>query len=162
MGDIIKTKKSDLYFIILATLFWILALIVTAWDFILFQQAIYRFRFINFVGLSSILVGIAIRRSAKKTLGKYFSIGLKTLKKHELVKHGIYKYVRHPAYTGVLLFWFGVPLLFYSPYGFLVMLLLIPCYLYRIKIEEEMLTKKFGDEYREYVKRTKKLVPFIY
>jgi len=42
------------------------------------------------------------------------------------------------------------------------MLGLIPCFLYRIKIEESMLIKKFGDEYREYTEKTKKIIPFIY
>jgi protein-S-isoprenylcysteine O-methyltransferase Ste14 len=42
------------------------------------------------------------------------------------------------------------------------MLALIPLVLYRIAIEERMLIKKFGDEYRDYAKRTKKLIPFLY
>lgn len=82
--------------------------------------------------------------------------------KHEAAIDSIYSRVRHPAYTGNLLFWFGTPLLFSSLRGFLIMLLLIPCFLYRIKIEESMLAEKFGSEYLEYVKRTKKLLPYIY
>jgi len=42
------------------------------------------------------------------------------------------------------------------------MLGLIPCFLFRIKIEENMLIEKFGDEYREYMKDTKKIIPFIF
>ena len=157
-----KTRRADWYFIIPATLVWISALSVTAWDFIQIQQAIYRFEFINLVGLGSMLLGITIRLWAKKTLGKHFSAGLRTLEKHELVTHSIYKHVRHPAYTGNFLFWFGTPLLFSSWYGFLIMPLLIPFFLYRIKIEESMLIEKFGSKYLEYMKRTKKLLPHIY
>ena len=157
-----KTKKADWYFIVPATLVWVSALIVTTWDFLQVQQATYRFNFINFVGLGFMLLGIAIRLCAKKTLGRYFSAGLRTLERHELVKHGIYKHVRHPAYTGNFLFWFGTPLLFSSWYGFLIMLLLIPCFLYRIKAEESMLIEKFGDEYLEYMRSTKKLLPYLY
>jgi len=55
-----------------------------------------------------------------------------------------------------------IPLFFSSIYGFFLMLGLIPCVIYRIKIEEKMLIKKFGTEYMEYAKRTKKLIPHIY
>ncbi|MFQ6077173.1 MAG: methyltransferase family protein, partial [Candidatus Bathyarchaeia archaeon] len=56
----------------------------------------------------------------------------------------------------------GIPLFFSSLYGFLLMLGLFPCYLYRIRIEENMLLEKFGDEYREYIKKTKKIIPFVH
>jgi protein-S-isoprenylcysteine O-methyltransferase Ste14 len=157
-----RTKKADWYFIIPATLVWASALFVSALNFIRIRHTTHRFGFLNLIGLGSMLVGIAIRLRARMTLGKYFSAGLRTLDKHELVKHGIYSHVRHPAYTGNFLFWFGIPLLFSSLYGFLIMLLLIPCFLYRIKIEESMLIEKFGSEYVEYMKRTKKLLPCLY
>jgi protein-S-isoprenylcysteine O-methyltransferase Ste14 len=99
---------------------------------------------------------------ARKTLGRYFSHGLRTLQKPELIKHGIYKYVRHPAYLGSLLLSPGIPLIFSSFYGFLLMLGLIPCFLYRIKIEESMLLERFGNEYREYMMKTKKIIPYIF
>jgi len=53
----------------------------------------------------------------------------------------------------------GIPLLFPSLYGFLMILLLTPCILYRMKIEEQMLIRKFGEEYLKYMKRTKRLTP---
>jgi protein-S-isoprenylcysteine O-methyltransferase Ste14 len=42
------------------------------------------------------------------------------------------------------------------------MLLLIPCILYRIRIEESMLVERFGDEYRNYRQTSKKLIPYLY
>jgi protein-S-isoprenylcysteine O-methyltransferase Ste14 len=157
-----KTIKTDWYFIIPATLFWISALSVTAWDFVQVQQASFRFGFINLLGLTSMLAGIAIRRWAKKDLGKCFSSGLRILNNHQLVTYGIYKRVRHPAYLGNFLFWFGVPLLFSSLYSFLAMLLLIPCYVYRMQVEEKMLIERFRSEYLEYMKHSKRLIPYIY
>jgi protein-S-isoprenylcysteine O-methyltransferase Ste14 len=56
----------------------------------------------------------------------------------------------------------GAPVYAPSLYGFLVMALLIPIILFRIKMEEDMLTEHFGDEYKAYRKATKKLVPFLY
>ncbi len=157
-----QTRKADWYFIISATTVWLAALLVTTGDFAYVQQAVFRFRFDSLVGLTSMLLGIIVRRWAKMNLRKNFSPALRIRDDHQLVTNGIYKYIRHPAYSGNFLFWFGTPLLFSSFYGFLVMLLLIPCYLYRIKIEEKMLVGKFGEEYLEYMRHTKKLLPYIY
>jgi len=123
---------------------------------------IYRFGIVNVVGLVLFLIGIVIRSAGKRTLGKYYSSRLRTLPNHRLIKHGIYKHVRHPFYLGVIIHSIGIPMVFSSLYGFLLMLGLIPLILYRIKIEEKMLIEKFGDEYREYVKETKKLIPLVY
>lgn len=156
------TERADWGFIIPATLIWIFALLVTAYDFVQFQGMIYRFGIVNAVGLCVSLIGVSIRKLAKRTLGKYFSSGLKISKEHKLIKHGMYKHIRHPAYLGVLLFWIGFSLFLGSLYGFFLMFGLIPCYLYRIRIEERMLMDKFGDEYREYMKNTKKIIPYVY
>jgi protein-S-isoprenylcysteine O-methyltransferase Ste14 len=157
-----KTKKVDWYFIVPASLVWISALIVTAWDFLELQKAADHFGFASLVGLIFMVTGVGIRVVARKTLGKQFSYALRILEKHELVRDGIYEHVRHPAYSGDLLFNFGTPLLFSSWYGFLVILLLIPCILYRIRIEESMLVERFGDEYRKYRQTSKKLIPYLY
>ncbi len=157
-----KTIQADWYFIVSATFVWISALGVTAWDFIQVRQATFHFGFVNLLGLTSTLIGIVIRRWAKKDLGRYFSAGLRTLSNHQLVTDGIYRHVRHPAYLGNFLFWFGVPVLFSSLYGFLVMLLLIPCFLYRMRVEEKMLIERFRRDYLEYMKHSKRLIPYIY
>lgn len=157
-----KTIKADWYFVTPATLIWLAGLIVTAWDFIQVQKATYAFNLLNLVGLVLILAGVAIRLRAKRVLGRYFSITLRTVEEHKLVKSDIYQPIRHPAYAGNLLVWFGVPFIFSSVSGFLAMLLLIPCFLYRIRIEEKMLIEKFGNEYVEYMKSSKKLIPYVY
>jgi protein-S-isoprenylcysteine O-methyltransferase Ste14 len=56
----------------------------------------------------------------------------------------------------------GAPVYAPSLYGFLVLSLLIPIFLNRIRMEEEMLTEEFGDAYRAYRETTSKLIPFIY
>jgi len=42
------------------------------------------------------------------------------------------------------------------------MLGFIPCFLYRIRIEERVLLEEFGNEYREHMKKTKKMIPYVY
>jgi protein-S-isoprenylcysteine O-methyltransferase Ste14 len=158
----LQTRRADRWFIISATLIFVLALLVTVWDFVQVQRMIYRFGIANAVGLGLFLIGVSIRIVARRTLSEYFSSGLKTSQKHELVKHGIYRHIRHPAYLGSLLLSIGIPLIFSNLYGFSLMLGLVPCFLYRIKIEESMLIEKFGNEHREYMKQTKKMIPSIF
>ncbi len=162
MKDLLWTRREDWLFIIPATLVWIVALIVTGWDFVVLQNAVFRFGFVSGVGALGMVTGVAIRRMARRALGKQFSYALKIVERHELITRGVYRYVRHPAYTGDLLFQLGLALLFSSSYGFLLMLALVPLMLYRIRIEERMMIEKFGDAYQEYRRKTKALIPFVY
>jgi len=136
------TEREDWGFVISATLVFALALLLTALDFILIQKLIYRFGIVNAVGLTLFLIGVIIRLVGKRTLGKYYSYGLRTMPDHKLIKHGIYKHIRHPISLAAIIYDMGIPLFFSSLYGFLLMLGLIPLMLYRIKIEEKMLIEK--------------------
>ena len=81
---------------------------------------------------------------------------------HQLITNGLFQYVRHPLYSGVIIKFLGFGLFSSSIYGsFFItigLIFLIP----RIRIEEGMLIKEFKDEYKAYQKTTKKLIPFIY
>ena len=140
----------------------IFALLVTLLDFAIFQKLTFRLSLVNVIGSSLFILGVSIRIAAIRTLGKYFLSDLTTLRNHRLIKHGIYKHIRHPAYLGSILFAIGIPLTFSSLYGFLLMLCFIPCYIYRIKLEENMLLERFGKDYLKYMKKTKKIIPFLY
>ncbi len=157
-----ETEREDWLFVVLASLVFFLALLVSFWDFAFVQGTVFRFSVFSVLGLILFVVGVGIRLAGKRALGKYYSYGLRVLPDHKLVTSGIYRYVRHPISLAVLIYGPGIPLIFSSFYGFLITLALIPLVLYRITIEERMLIQKFGDEYRDYVKRTKKLIPFIY
>jgi protein-S-isoprenylcysteine O-methyltransferase Ste14 len=137
-------------------------ILVSVLDFIVVQKTLWRFDFISLVGFVFLLTGLGVRVQATRTLGGYFSPDVRILPEHKLITVGIYKYVRHPIYLGTLLAFFSVPLLFHSLYGFCVMILKIPFTTYRIKIEEQALLEKFGDEYRDYMKTSKRLIPYVY
>jgi protein-S-isoprenylcysteine O-methyltransferase Ste14 len=120
------------------------------------------FGIINVFGLILFLIGLIICLVGKITLGKYYSRGLRTLQGHKLIKNGFYKHIRHPIYLASIIYGIVVPLFFSSLYGFIIMLGLIPLILYRIIIEEKMLLEELGEEYRKYMKESKKLIPYIY
>lgn len=94
-----------------------------------------------------------------RSLGRHWSASLHLRERHELVTDGPYARVRHPMYT----------LLFGNLLGFSLCaaswLVLLPrvvmfAYLYaRIGREEAMMVERFGDDYREYMGRTGRLLP---
>jgi len=111
----------------------------------------------------NVLIAIAciVGYSARRTLGKHFSIHLTTGGEHELVTAGIYGHVRHPVYTGDLLFHLAVPLmtctyeaLLFAPIYFLIIR-------QRMITEEKMLGETYPD-YAAYMTRTARLIPGIY
>lgn len=78
-----------------------------------------------------------------------------------LVKSGIYRYIRHPQYTGLLLLSFGM----LAEWATLPMLILYPViivmYVRLAKKEENDMLKEFGIEYAEYMSTSKMFIPFV-
>ncbi len=157
-----KGKFSGLILNFGGGIFYFCGSLVSVLDFIMIQQAAYHFDFVSLVGFVLLTAGLGTRLQATRTLGRYFSPTVRVLPKHKLIKHGIYRHVRHPIYLGSLLAFFSIPLIFHSLYGLLVTTLAIPFILYKIRAEEQMLIEKFGDEYRDYIKNSKKLIPYVY
>jgi protein-S-isoprenylcysteine O-methyltransferase Ste14 len=114
------------------------------------------------IGVSMIIIGMLIRMMAIMTLKANFSGMLRIREGHTLTKNGIYRWIRHPAYLGAIILFLGIPVIASSIIGFLVMFLLVPYLVHRIKLEEKMLTERFGAEYEEYARHTKKLIPYLY
>jgi protein-S-isoprenylcysteine O-methyltransferase Ste14 len=157
-----KGKSSDVVILLVGGIIWFSAFAVSILDFITVQGMVYRFDLVSLTGLALGLVGFAIRTQARRTLSKYWSPVVKILPEHELITYGIYKHVRHPGYLGEILAYFLVPVFFHSLYGFVITIFLVPLILYRIRIEEHMLIEKFGEEYRNYLRRSKKFIPYVY
>jgi protein-S-isoprenylcysteine O-methyltransferase Ste14 len=78
------------------------------------------------------------------------------------VTTGIYRVIRHPNYLGLLLTAPGWALGFRSGVGLLLQGTLIPPLLARIQAKELLPEMQFGEEYRDYTRRTSRLLPGIY
>ncbi len=137
-------------------------LVVAIWDLVKQPQSLYLLSVQNIVGLAMFIVGLTVALVAVATLGRFYSSTLVTRQDHKLIRHGVYRFARHPVYLGALTICFGVPVYASSLYGLLTMSVLIPIFLNRIKTEERMLTEEFGEAYRTYREATRKLIPFIY
>jgi protein-S-isoprenylcysteine O-methyltransferase Ste14 len=98
----------------------------------------------------------------KAGLGVLESTRLRIVEEQKLVTSGVYQYIRHPLYLGEISRNIGVPLFFNSFTGLVLIILGNIFLLIRIRIEEELLIEEFGDEYIEYKKKTKKIIPYVY
>ena len=79
------------------------------------------------------------------------------------MQSGPYRWIRHPAYTGGTVSAIGIGLALSTWLGAaLAGAVLAAAYAARIPKEEALLTQEFGDEYRSYVARTKRFVPFVF
>ena len=115
------------------------------------------------LGLTFLLGGIVIRWTAIYTLGKFFTGTVLIREDHSLVQTGLYRYVRHPAYTGALIAHVGLGLAFMSWFSlaFSSVPFMIAAF-YRIRVEEKALRGVFGAQYVAYSLNTKRLIPGIY
>jgi protein-S-isoprenylcysteine O-methyltransferase Ste14 len=146
----------------------LLGFFVTLYDFIVWQQLDFQVNVLAILGIVFIPIAGVMRSFPRKTLSAagFGSIWntprLKIVKGQKLVTEGYYQHIRHPIYTGEIFRDYCLPLIFSSLYGFLIMTLGIIFLLFRIRIEETLLLEAFDEEYEEYRKRTKKLIPYIY
>jgi protein-S-isoprenylcysteine O-methyltransferase Ste14 len=78
-----------------------------------------------------------------------------------LVKSGIYGYIRHPLYLSIFLLGTGIVLKDPGPLQLLLGIINLIAVGITARIEEYEMIRKFGNEYREYMKETKMFIPFI-
>jgi protein-S-isoprenylcysteine O-methyltransferase Ste14 len=160
----IKKPKTSNYKRIVEIILFVLAggyIIASLMGFVIFPFNSLLFQVIGFI---LVIIGFAEAMVARKTLDSNWteSYEYQIKKNHELVTKGIYKYVRHPIYGGILMLPTGA-LIVSGSYtfiiGFLISLTASQIFARR---EEKILIKHFGKKYLEYKKTTKKFIPFIY
>lgn len=117
------------------------------------------------VALGSIIFATAlwVFRRSHKELGRNWSITLEIRERHKLVRTGPYAVIRHPMYTSFMLMGLGQAFLLSNwvagaagLIGFAVLFFL------RVDKEERMMLENFGPEYRAYMERTKRIIPYLY
>jgi protein-S-isoprenylcysteine O-methyltransferase Ste14 len=109
-----------------------------------------------------VIIGLVIALLARRMLAGNWSKDVDVKVDHELITSGIYRYVRHPIYTGVLLMGLGSVLLVGTTSVFLIFLAMLGFFWFKARREEILLTKHFPKEYPEYKRHTKALIPFIW
>jgi protein-S-isoprenylcysteine O-methyltransferase Ste14 len=121
---------------------------VTGWPMIL-----------RLVGLGMMVAVLPLMIWMFRSLGKNITPTVATRAKHELVTSGPYKYIRHPLYAFGSVFFFGFLLLAGNWLLTIAGLVALSALAARTPLEEKMLIEKFGDQYRDYMKRTGRYIP---
>jgi protein-S-isoprenylcysteine O-methyltransferase Ste14 len=114
-------------------------------------------------GLALLGSGLWLFRRSHAGLGTNWSVNLELREDHQLVTSGIYKYIRNPMYAALLLYAVAQTLLLSNWIAgpcFLVQFTLM--FILRLRGEERMMSEKFGQAYKEYARRTKRLIPGIW
>ncbi|MCG6857789.1 MAG: isoprenylcysteine carboxylmethyltransferase family protein [Salaquimonas sp.] len=115
------------------------------------------------IGTVIFIVSLRLFRLTHKALGAMWSHSLDLRENHKLVSHGIYERVRHPMYTAFWLWALAQPFLLSNWLAGLSGIVGFgTLYFLRIGQEERMMEERFGEQYRDYCKRTKRIIPGIY
>jgi len=116
--------------------------------------------FLQGCGVSICVLGIAFAIWARIHIGKNWGMPMSQKKEPELVTTGPYRFVRHPIYTGLVIAMIGS--LLAEGFMWMIWLVFMGCYFfYSAKKEERSMMLQFPDKYREYMRRTEMLIPFI-
>jgi len=125
--------------------------------------AVFGAPWMKFMSLLVLIFGLVLRWTAVLSLGKSFSANVAIHSTQRVHKTGLYRWMRHPSYTGLLLCilsvglhtrnWISLLVIFIAPAAALF---------YRIHVEEIALREHFGQEYIDYTRQTSRLIPGIY
>ena len=114
------------------------------------------------VGLVLIVPGFVLMQMAEKYLARQFSVQVTIQENHKLIQDGPYKFVRHPRYLGILIFFSGISLAFRSLLAVLVTVALLFVLLWRVSAEEKLMRREFGDAWEAYRRKSWKIIPFVF
>ena len=143
--------------------YWVITIFIAAGYYLAFQIKQISFgSWALWFGGALTLSGTAFRLWSIRTLGQYFTRTVQVSSDQKVIEAGPYRYIRHPSYTGAIIAAAGVGLSL--RHWLSLALILIPMTLslaYRILVEERALIEALGKPYKDYMARTKRLIPFL-
>jgi protein-S-isoprenylcysteine O-methyltransferase Ste14 len=114
-------------------------------------------------GVVCVVIGLWLFYRSHADLGTNWSITLEVREEHRLITEGVYRAVRHPMYSALVLYSVGqalvIPNWVAGPSNLLAFAVLLAL---RMRAEERMMDERFGDEYAAYSARTKRLIPGVW
>lgn len=113
------------------------------------------------LGVGLFLAGVVFRITAIRTLGRFYSHRVRLQDSHQIVSSGPYRFLRHPAYTGMIVAHAGFVVCFLNPLSLaMLFLVLIPAVILRIRVEEKALFSLDG--YALYAQSRRRLIPLVW
>ncbi len=132
-------------------------------EFLFLPRLLPRTLWMEIMGLALILAAFALRIWTRLSIRGLYTGHVQIQADHRLVQEGPYRHIRHPGYMGFLLMGLGIAVGYSSWIGLAaVPLLLYPGLYYRMKVEENLLEQRSGEEYRQYAARTGRVVPKLW
>ena len=132
------------------------------WEYTHFNGPIPRDGIIAWLGLFIFAFGVILLAIAMNALGRFYTSKLGIQSGHTMITTGPYRVIRHPGYLAEIMSMFGMGLSMSSLLGLALAVMSVILVLIRIRYEEEMLINAFGEDYKTYRRKTKRLIPFIY
>jgi len=157
------TKESD------KNSLWVLYGLITIGYFLSFTIGatkigrIYYWNAFFAAGMTLVVIGLVIRIHSMLTLKQFFTYSVTKVENQKIIETGLYKFLRHPGYLGQLIIFIGISISISNWISILAMMIPVTLgFLYRIKVEERFMLEQIGEDYVNYQKRTKRLIPMIY
>jgi protein-S-isoprenylcysteine O-methyltransferase Ste14 len=162
-GDPSKARDRGSFRLIMLLL-WLALGLDFALSFLLPQATIlWKRTSLFFIGITLMLAGMAFRFYAMSVLGRFFTYDVAIHAGQTVIEVGPYRYIRHPSYTGALITLLGLGLALGNWAGLVALLTCMgAAYTYRISVEEAALVTALGEPYTQYMRRTRRLVPFLF
>jgi protein-S-isoprenylcysteine O-methyltransferase Ste14 len=115
---------------------------------------------VGWIGGVGLVLALWVLWQAYATLGKNWTPKIEVKNEQQLVTNGIFEYVRHPIYAGLLLWALIQPLLLQNwIVGFAFLIIFVPLLVLRVPREEAMMLLHFGEQYQAYMQRTPRFFP---
>ena len=115
------------------------------------------------LGVICFVIGLWLFYRSHADLGRNWSITLEVREGHRLITQGVYRRIRHPMYSALVLYAVAhalvIPNWVAGPSNLVAFAVLFAL---RVRAEERMMLEQFGDEYSAYIARTKRLVPGVW
>ena len=115
------------------------------------------------VGATCLAMGLWLFFRSHADLGTNWSVTLEIRQEHRLITQGVYRAIRHPMYSALILYAVGQALVIPNwVAGFANLIALVVLLALRVGAEEKMMAAQFGSEYAAYAARTKRLIPGVW
>ncbi len=120
-------------------------------------------RTVSICGLAIAWAGLGLHLWSIQTLGRFFRTIVILQPQHQLVTSGPYRFLRHPSYSSAIVTLIGLGLILNNWVSLiLVVLIPLPGFLWRIRVEEQALFQRFGNEFLEYRRKSWELLPPVW
>ena len=118
---------------------------------------------VSFAGAIMMIISLWLFQRSHADLGANWSVSLELREGHRLIKHGVYRWIRHPMYAAIWLWAIAQGMLLRNWLaGWSMAPAFAAMYFLRTPREERLMYESFGDEYRTYASRTGRLFPLLW